>query len=329
MRRLALKVAALAALLLGANLALGALVHGPLVGRLDPRRSLFHRLDLSPYRVALLGDSVFGSYYVDREAQALWSRVEALTGRRTLPAGLNAARGSDMVQAAWFLAPRLEPGAVVFVDVTPLKVWLREPGWYEEEFRHYAGFLGEPLSAPQRAWNAAAQPLVSRLLFPEDGPLLATALVGRRHFEKGPYRDRTWDRPPDYARARYRKWLEAFHAGEATRPGDLGMLDEIAGALSRRGHRPVFVLYPLNRALITAFSPAPEAAAVLDHLAERHARTVAWLADRGLPVVDLVDLVPAEGFADLAHTNAAGDEAVARALAAWLAAHPDGPPPRP
>lgn len=329
MSKLAFKVALLAAVFLSVSLALGTLLHGPLQGRLDPRRSIFFGTGHVEYGLVLMGDSVFGSYYVDRPDQALWSRLQQLSGRRTLPGALNAARSADVLAAARFLAPRLSRGTIVFVDVPPFKVWERGEGIYGYEFGHYAGFLDEPLSAPKRAWNAVIQPVVTRMLLWRDAPLLASALFQRRHFDKGEYHDRRWDRPPDYARQRFQLWVETFESGEATREGDLSMLGEIGGVLERQGHHPVFVLTPLNRDLVARFAERSLSGRIDAHLRARHARTLAYLRARGLASIDLVDAVAAEGFADLAHTNVVGDEVMARAMAAYVAglpaAQPTGP----
>ena len=73
-----------------------------------------------------------------------------------------------------------------------------------------------------------------------------------------------------------------------------------------------------NVVSITPASAAPVAANMCSLLDEMRELTQAYLTGIGASCIDLFDACPAEGFADVLHTNARGDEVIARALAAYV-----------
>lgn len=321
MRRLALKAFLFAAVFLGTNVTFGTVLHVAFADRFDPRHALFHRIDRASFDAVLAGDSVFGSYYVDREDQTLWAVLERETGLRTLPGALNGARGGDLLLSAELLAARLRSGTLVFVDVAPTSSWRRDERRFAYEFLHYGGYALQPPGPVGRKFAVALRPLLSHMLLWEDMPLVSRMVTRAPDFRRGNSYDRRWNDPPDFARERFAKWLETFRNGLATRDGDLTVLREIHDVLLRAGHRPVFVLSPFNEELVRTFAAPHEASAILAHLEGRHARTVGFLHAQHLPFVDLFGAVPSDGFADFLHTNAKGDGLIAHAMAGAVAWH--------
>lgn len=302
-------------------LALGVLVVPAAVGirtfqrRHEPRTALLNGVDPGAYTVALLGDSAFCSFYVNNEADALWSQLETLTGQACFPGALNGAKGGDFLDAAEVLARRLPAASVVFIDIVPTRLM-----WNAGSHgRNYAlsAVLTERASGLQACFDdLRVDYLKYAILFLKKD---------RQKIErKGGY-ERVWDRDGDFARDRYQMMLswacwsdpEGVRRKAAENIGFLGELDRV---FRGRGIRAVFVLTPLNRQQIRTYSSELVAGNVCSLLDGMREMTKAYLRDIGASCIDLFDACPPEGFADVLHTNAVGDAVIARALAAEVRA---------
>jgi len=312
MGRLALKLLAFALLLLAVNAALQGLVLRPLAPRCDPRTRILYARDLGAYPVALLGESVFSSFYVDREEQTLWRRLEQETGLPVFPGALDGARAGDILAAARYAGGRFPAGAIVFVESHPANTWL--PG--EERYRgrfFVGGFLYGDLDPVRRAWNAWGQPLVADLLRTRE--MLGRSRPKSTFFGVGPHADRAWDADDEGARERYQLLEEHVATGKLAFSADLGAMQQVHDLLREAGLRPVVVLTPLNGWEIERYSSPAGARAVRALFDERHRQLRAFAKERDLALLDLYQAVPSPGFSDLIHTNAGGDRIMARALA--------------
>ena len=99
---------------------------------------------------------------------------------------------------------------------------------------------------------------------------------------------------------------------------DMSLLGQIKEVFTTKKSEVVFVLTPVNRELIYAYSEFSQAEAVYGQLKKANGRALRYLNRIDAPVINLFDAVPAVCFADLTHTNACGDEIIARSLAAYL-----------
>jgi hypothetical protein len=313
MTRLALKSAAFIVLFLAGNALVRAIVCGHFGDRLDPRAQLFRERRLDGYGVALLGDSVECSYYVDDEDQTLWKRIERETQVKTFLAATNGADTGDLLAIARHLSRRMRTGAVVFIDITPVRAFSRGEPRYRSELFRIAGFVsGEP-GALERTWNAVVHPMLELAVPWRDILWVASGRSARSAFGSGGDFNRTWDRESDLALSRYRMVERTFRSRNDR--SDVTVLDELRSILERGGLIPVFVLTPLNTELIDRWSLSDAGRSIRLSFDERHQEHVRHLRAHGLRFIDLYSAVPPHGFADIIHTNASGDAIMAHALA--------------
>lgn len=319
MRALLTKAILLLALFAAFNMATRAIAGHLLADRFDPRTRLLREAPAAATRVAIIGDSVFNSSYVDREEDALWSVLSRHTGLAVFPGALDGARGGDLLAAARRLSELLPAGAHVFVDVHPATSWTRADVAYREDLTRAWGYVTGAPTASQRIWNRFGRPFFGTPVLWRD---LLPALLGRdrrSYFGGAPTFDRVWSRDTDFPLGRYRAFERALLEGGAPRAPDPAVVRELHSVLAARGIELVFVLTPLNTALIHAWSTPEAGAAVRQGLDARHRENLQLLRSHGYAFIDLWDAVPPEGFADLLHTNALGDAILARAMAAHLA----------
>jgi len=312
MGRLVIRLVAFAILLLTVNAALQALALRPLAPRCDPRTRVLYARDLGTYPVALLGESVFSSFYVDREEQTLWRRLEQETGLPVFPGALDGARAGDILATARYMGGRLPAGAIVFVESHPANTWLAGEERYRDRF-FVGGFLYGELGPVRSAWNAWGQPLVADLLRTRE--MLGRSRPKATFFGVGPQADRAWDADDEGALDRFRLLEEHVAMGKLAFAPDLGAVQRVHDTLRGAGLRPVLVLTPLNGWEIERYSSPGGARTIRSLFDERHRQLLAFFQEKGIPHVDLYQAVPSPGFSDLIHTNATGDRIMARALA--------------
>ena len=101
-------------------------------------------------------------------------------------------------------------------------------------------------------------------------------------------------------------------------PKSFQWVRDVQRQLETAGLRPVFVLTPLNAALVHSFANRYPAESVLHELREVVAATRTQLENNRAEVIDLTDGCPPECFFDLVHTNTCGDDFMAKRLAEWL-----------
>lgn len=320
---LAARAVGWAALFLGLAWSAGELARTRLPWRHmeDPRTRLLSSARHDGSRIVLLGDSIFASYYVDREAQALWRQIEARQGRSVFPGALNSARPADFPNEARVVAASWPRGTVVVVDVPPSKL-LRATVSPGERWRPELGrwvWLPPHASSPVERLEhglrfLAGRPLLfwSVLLYLRDNPPEVSEA----------FYDRVWNEPgTTFAAERFAGFREELAAEKpgppALQPTDWAetMLEVNAEA----GFRTLVVVTPANRDLVTTWMPtAKEAEALLGTLDGARAAFARRLRARGAEVLDLDGVVPSRCFADLFHTNACGEAILADAVDARI-----------
>ena len=277
----------------------------------DPRKRLLYEPVPCDSDIILLGDSIWISSYVKSEEDTLWKVLEKLTGKRVFNATLNGADPPEFLNAVKLLPNREKTGTVVFLDVVPTRFLPRtfdEPagGNYAEEFSNLAGdnLMG-------RAFVFLRKPL---LVFDTD--IVMNCLLRKTYFSIGDDRPRVWSKDSDFALKRFR----TFERYIADADG-LKRMDWITGlkiALDRKGYRLVIVITPVNQFLIKEYASNDQAEIYLTRIARAREALMRFLQENQIDYVDCSGDVDADGFADLIHTNARGDEKVAEKMAGYI-----------
>jgi len=294
----------------------------------DPRMELLWDPGPDGSAIVMLGDSAFASYYVDAPGDALWAQLAMRAGVRVFPGALNGATLADLRCAAALVAGRWPPGTVVLLDLHPYRLFSPGTGLvasehrYEQQFARLGACPATTRGAMQ-AIDAAITTLAARHLFLVRGrdwiqTALATRVNGRRFFRVGGSRNRTWDADGRFAVER----LHDFEQVLAGEPGRQGVpetwLDSVVRPLAASGMRIVFVLTPLNRALLELHASQ----STLETVLKSHTDLKAYLRRADYEFIDLFGKVESPGFADAIHMNALGDRQAAALIAAALIAAP-------
>jgi lysophospholipase L1-like esterase len=275
----------------------------------DPRRRLlWDDIARCAEDTFILGDSVFCSYYVDNEDQTLWRQIERLTGVGVFNGALNGANVGDFEDAARLLLQerRRRGHGTVFLNVVPSRL-LRFAGTQPVDDRNYGI---EDLVAG--TWWEVAERFVLDQLFLRRIELYALTRTRESYFGVGENRFRIWYEDGDLAERRYRQLLSALERDGGLR--SLGWLRSIRDILQEGGMNLVVVATPLNVRLVEQYSSRDEAKWVLATFSRAHESLESFVKENAIEFVELTDDLPTGCFADLMHTNASGDMAIARAL---------------
>ena len=292
----------------------------------DPRERILWDSEFDGSPVVLIGDSEFCSWYVDSPQETLWARLSARSGKRVFPAVLNAAAPKDILLIAERVAALWPPGTTAFIGIIPTRIFvphktsLPSATYYGAQFRllvnhHYAdeGWLQRVegrliLDLARRSFLIGNQKWILRYL--------KARLKGGPEPLPADARNRTWNIDGGFALNRFRSLESTLAAGSVNHVVPLSWVRSLEEVLSDRGIRPVFVLLPLNAALIRQYSD--EKVATEQVLRSSHDYLVRELLASGFSFVDLFRELDSSSFADLLHTNSRGDDAIAAALSHWL-----------
>lgn len=328
--RLLVRVAVFAGVLAALVWALGELVRGfvPWTAALDPRHRLLWDEDPGRSRVFLLGDSAFCSLFVDRPEDTLWSRLSGLLGEEAFPGALSGATGEQIVDEARLVGrAKRSGGGVAFVDLVAMRSLTSgelsagsDTGYSRALRRRFVGRLRLPCSPGEfETWLRYVCTKPFFLLRNREATEGVVRVVAHApaYFHRGEERDRVWSDETDFACGRFRRALERVKGS----PGDPSVewVLQAGGVLRDAGIRPVAVVFPINRALVETCLGPVDGKTLNDRFSRARDGVVAGLRAGGIEVIDLLDGVPPDGFADYDHTNARGDEMVAHELYAWLA----------
>jgi hypothetical protein len=328
--RLLVRAAVFAGVLAALVWTLGELVRGfvPWTAALDPHHRLLWDEDPGRSRIFLLGDSAFCSLFVDRPEDTIWSRLSSLLGEEAFPGALTGATGEEIVEEARLVGrAKRSGGGVAFVDVIAMRFLTRgelstgsDTGYSRALRRRFAGRLRLPCSPEEfETWlrYVCTEPFfLLRNREATEGVVRAVAHTPA-FFHRGGERDRVWSDDTELACRRFRRALERVK-GSSGDPSIEWVL-QAGGVLRGAGIRPVAVVCPFNRALVERCLGPVEGKTLNERFSRARDDVVAGLRAGGIEVIDLLDGVPSEGFADYGHTNARGDDIIARELYAWLA----------
>jgi len=307
--------AALLLVLLGLPVYLLGLVPG-MQSVNDPRKFLFAQKDFSSFNYAIIGDSVFCSYYVDSDKETMWAQFEQLTGKRCFPAALNGATIADMTDAAEYLARRLPPGSTVFVGLIPS----RFVGKGIVRHRNYFNDFDQLKKSSSASFFKRT--LDDFIDFAFQGFLLYREPYSLETFmrkKKGTFDTgyKTWDKAAwQKANQQYRTFVESQKKVETYI--DTVALTDIRESLAARGITAVFVLSALNQGLIREFSSPEEAMEFIDKFSRTKNDLVAYFDRSGVEYIDLFDRIDSDCFVDMVHLNTCGDAVMAQAFADYV-----------
>ena len=282
----------------------------------EPREALFHDGSIGRYPFVLMGSSVFCSVHVDDDRETIWNKFGSFTGQKCFPGALSGARDGDFLGMARYIADNARKDATVFIDITP--VYLATYGKAKYRADSYPDEIGDLLaekSVPgQRLYNYMNLDYLDhvRRLLRRDKK------TGESQFHDRSY-NIVWNGKSDFARNRYELLLP-----DITGPSveNMDVFQKIHAIFRAKNINAVYVLTPLNKKVLYAFSPKKEADFLRVKLDRLHDRAKLFLDRRKIPYIDLFCAVPDSGFADLVHTNASGDEVIARALAEYASNGP-------
>ena len=298
----------------------------------NPRQRILWNSDFDGSPVVLIGDSEFSSAHVDSPQETLWARLSARSGKKVFPAGLPGASQADILLVARRVAALWPAGTTAFIGIIPTRIFvphttssLPGPSQYSAQLRllvnhHYANEGWLQRVEGRLVFELARQSFLIRsqefIL-----PYMEARLKGRPSpfFSDTTYRNRTWNIDGDWALNLFRRLEATLAAGAADHIVPFSWIRSLEEVLSERGITPVFVLTPLNTALIRQYSDRKVPTEQV--LTASHDYLVRELVASGFSFVDLFRKLDSSSFADVLHTNSRGDDAIAVALSDWLRGH--------
>jgi hypothetical protein len=283
----------------------------------DPRARMVWDGEYDGTRLVLLGDSLFCSFYVDSLDDTLWARLEARTGQRVFPGALNGATPSDILAAAVRVSREWPTDTTVFIDVSPTRfvvTRLEDPpmGNYPDTFFTQYGIDVENDGVARQLQGQFYQWL--KPFFAVRTRSSLANMVDRRDYRK-PFGHFVWSKS-EYAMTRFALFERNLMLG--ARPQPLRWLRDMQKQLEDARMYPVFVLTPLNEALVRRFARVHSSESLLTYLGGIGVSVRQYLNENGAAFIDLSESLPADCFADLVHTNTCGDDLIAAGLADWL-----------
>jgi hypothetical protein len=311
----------LAALLLGSEVLLTSMT--PWSRYEDPRARILWDGAFDGTRIVLLGGSEFASIYVDSLSDTLWARLEAYTGQRVFPGALNGARPPDVLAAAVHVAREWPDGTTVFIGLAPTRFTVtraEEPptgNFAHIYFRRYG--IDATNDGVLRRLHGQSYRWLLKPFFADRTRSALANLVDKPH-PPGWMRHRVWFQERSVPQERLDFFERNLVMAAPPRPFD--WVRQVKRQLEEAGMRPVFVLTPLNDALVRSFPSMHSADSILHHLRGTVAAVRMQLEESRAAVINLTDGFPAECFFDLVHVNTCGDDLMARRVAEWLNQHP-------
>jgi hypothetical protein len=284
----------------------------------DPRARMVWDGTYDGTRLVLLGDSLFCSFYVDSLEDTLWARLEARTGQRVFPGALNGAKPSDVLAAAIHVSREWPTGTTVFIDVSPTRfvvTQVEDPpmGNYPDTFFAQYGIDVET-GGVLRHFQGRLYQLLNPFFAVRTRSSLAN-MVDQRDYRR-PFGHLVWSEKREYAMARFALFERNLVLGASPQP--LRWLRDMKKLLEDARMHPVFVLTPLNEALVRRFARVHSSESLLTYLGGIGVSVRQYLDENGAAFIDLSGRLTADCFADLVHTNTCGDDLIAAGLADWL-----------
>jgi hypothetical protein len=285
----------------------------------DPRARILWDGAFNGERIVLIGDSVFASLYVDSLTDALWAQLESHTGQPVFPGALNAARPPDVLAAATHVSKEWPAGTVVFISVPPTRFVVtraEEPpagNFADAYFRTYGIDATNP-GALRRLQGKMNRSVLKPFFAARTRSALAN-LIDQPGSPRW-MRNRVWSAEGEAAGELFQFFESHLVLGAG--PERVEWLEQVHSRLQQAGMYPVFVLTPLNEALVHRFARLHSPDVIVRDLRRTVSEVRAQLDARRADVIDLTDGLPSECFFDLVHPNSCGDRLVATRLAEWL-----------
>ena len=271
----------------------------------EPRSSLLNRADMQGYQFYLIGDSAFSSNYVNDDNDTIWNKFETISGFKMFPGALDGARKGDLVNAAKYIVQKLPEHATVFIDIIPTRFISSDQSsrnnydvQFAELFQEEKFILYKYLNYLNVKYLTCVPKILRRK---KPGPNDSFSY------------NRQWNIDGDFAKDRYMAVLQQT-AGFVSYE-NMQVLNEITELFDTKKIKVIFVLSPVNKQEIYTYSEASRADHYYRRLKEIHNMTLQHLNTINATTIDLFEAVPSNCFSDLMHTNACGDEIIARALA--------------
>jgi hypothetical protein len=271
----------------------------------EPRSSLLNISDMHGYQFALIGDSAFSSNYVNDDSDTIWNKFESFSGVKMFPGALDGARKGDIVNAAKYIAQKLPANSTVFIDIIPTRFIVSEQSARNNYDLQFTDLFQEDkfiIYKYLHYLDVKCLTYVPKLLSGKK-----SGLNDRFSY------NRQWNIDEDFAKNRYMAVLQ--QTAQFASYENMQILNELSGILGIKKINAVFVLTPLNKQEIYMYSEVAKADQYYCRLKEIHDLTLKHLLNISALTIDLFEKVPANCFSDLMHTNACGDEIIAKTLA--------------
>jgi hypothetical protein len=289
---------------------------------MDPRQCLLWDGHSNGSNYVMIGDSEFGSFYVDSPDKTIWQRFKFHSWQNIFPGSLSGSKPLDMMKAAKLISYSWPKGTTVFIDVIPTRfLYFRmdEPdeGNYDYHFRRLippGDFKNNPLKFAKDAANYLIGK-VSFLLWNDTA--LKNFIDGMFdtpiYYKTNEHFNRLWNRDGDFARKRFKKFEQYVVIDKGLKSFNWTL--QLHRELAQKGLRAVFVITPLNKELVRSYSILNPADSLINYFDQAHRELVNFMNSSGMNSIDLYNSVGGGDFADMVHTNEHGDEIIAQAMA--------------
>ena len=169
--------------------------------RYEPRTAILHIDDMTGYSYAIIGDSSFCSYFVNKEDDTIWKKFETFTGRKCFPGALDNISNGDFVNIARYIAYKIPAHSTVFIDIEMVRFITHdrfEKNHYDCQF---ADLFKKEKYLIYRYFNYLNQ----------DYLVYAPKLMKGDKSDRDPsvHYDRTWNVDGDFAKDRYRNFISS------------------------------------------------------------------------------------------------------------------------
>lgn len=298
----------------------------------DPRARILWDSDYDGSSIVLIGNSVFGSYYVDSADQTIWQRMERLCNKKVFPASLNGAKGIDVLLVSRHISKSWPKDTTVFVSIIPTtfinnkdkhllkNVPVPFNGNYDKKLSTFILYYDDKDSFYDKMHKTIVYYVCNNFYLLRNREIVESYFNNKtipiKYYNIGNDHNRIWNVDGSFARNNY----DAFEYMVDLKKQiyNFKFIQEIAELFRNSGMKVVFVLTPLNKKLVYEYAKTENSVTVINKLETTHRELLSYLNTNRLNYVDIYDKVEANGFADMIHTNVCGDEIMAENMATWV-----------
>jgi hypothetical protein len=270
----------------------------------DPRARLLWDPYADQAEIVILGDSVFISAYVNSAEESLPRLLEAGTGKRVFNGALDGGDCADFVNGARLLQNNGLKNATVILDIIPVRFLQRRhperlEGNYPGDFTKLIG--NNPIAS---GFVTLRKPLL--ILNPD---IVINSVRRRNWYSAGDFRDRVWNRDPDFARNRFKKFEEEIVISDKLRSFD--SIREVKDVLKQGHNQLVVFLTPVNHELVREYSTLRDSTEYERLFSRSRSALLNYLEQKNIQHIDGTDKFDSQDFADMIHFNARGERRAA------------------